>query len=216
MKTQTFRPSWFLFAQKVWEFQQTKNQGTVRRPVSQPRFKAHHPVGRWSRMPSTKFSGAWLWYSWVVVGVACYYRFIVDSLLLVSEMVFSILFDHKVWIYFCCCCCCGGLLFENSSCCPGFWWQSFGDLSWDNHYINATNMKFNMESWKMINVPHRSGTSTMLSMFRFVLLESQGSLHYQPKLSARFRTGKSVKNYPCEKHVWPHCRSQHRLSRNKG
>ena len=68
------------------------NQGTVRRPVSQPRFKAHHPVGRWSRMPSTKFSGAWLWYSWVVVGVACYYRFIVDSLLLVGEMVFSILF----------------------------------------------------------------------------------------------------------------------------
>ena len=32
--------------------------GTVRRPVSQARFKAHQPMGRESRMLSTRFSGA--------------------------------------------------------------------------------------------------------------------------------------------------------------
>ena len=48
--------------------------GTVSRPVSQARFKAHQPTGRESRMLSTRFSGAlrlmgkhWETRSWMIL-----------------------------------------------------------------------------------------------------------------------------------------------------
>ena len=117
-------------------------------------------------MPSTKFSGAWLCCSWWVLLIV---GLLVDSLFL-SELVFSIIFDHKVWIHCCCCCCC--LIIHLVVLGYGG-----GNPLLTYHEIITKCTKHD----QMSLVPYRSRTSTMVSIFRFFQLEAGVTIHYQPK-----------------------------------